>query len=126
MAAALVQSVASQSAADWADAGGVAAQAHALRIRTVPLIELDAVRYAEALRVLAARRRARGREVSAHRLPELGVTLELGKQRVELALRPRDLRRRLDPLLRSRGERPDQGREPDFVVGGHVLMTGTL
>jgi formiminotetrahydrofolate cyclodeaminase len=72
MAAALVQSVASQSAADWADAGGVAAQAHAIRIRTVPLIELDALRYAEALLVLADRESIEAGERDA----QLGTALE--------------------------------------------------
>jgi methenyltetrahydrofolate cyclohydrolase len=55
MAAVLVQSVASQSAEGWAEAGGVAAQADAIRIRAVPLIELDARRYKEALDLLAER-----------------------------------------------------------------------
>lgn len=52
MAAALVELTARLSEEVWPEAPGVAAQAVALRARLVPLAELDAARYREALETL--------------------------------------------------------------------------
>src|SRR5919204_3753614 len=72
MAAALVRSVASVSRAGWDEAGGVAAQADAISHRVAPLIELDARRYEEALRLLAER----GSIAAEERDLRLGAALE--------------------------------------------------
>lgn len=72
MSAALVVMVARASKEQWSEAGGVVAQAEALRARVAPLAQIDAEVYAEALEVL----RTRDELDARHRDFELSQALE--------------------------------------------------
>jgi methenyltetrahydrofolate cyclohydrolase len=111
MAASLIAKAARHSRDDWAEAGGAAAQAEALRIRAAPLADADALVYREAHGRLA---RAEGADhtlaSSLDRAAE--IPLQIARTGADVVALGREVSERCDEALR-----------PD-VLGAIALAAG--
>lgn len=102
MAAALTCKAARRSRDRWAEAGGAAAQAHALRLRAAPLAITNAKVYAEALALLddpAAEDRNRRLGLALERAAE--VPLQIAGTAADVAALARDVAAECAPEVRA-------------------------